>query len=97
MSSDSSKSFSFLRELKLDHNLICTLPSSLGGLHLLETLDAGSNRLESIGAWIGDLKSLTMLNLVGNTLEYLPKEASTFTRFVELWYTTKLFLLFGLV
>lgn len=70
-------SLSALRSLTLSKNGLGILPASLGSLPALTALDASYNAIcewEDDGAWLGDLTSLTNLNLMANRLLSFPAE-----------------------
>ncbi|WP_375457242.1 leucine-rich repeat domain-containing protein [uncultured Methylobacterium sp.] len=49
-----------------------TLPTEIGELTELRTLDVDFNRLSTLPDWIGNLTGLQSLNLSGNGLSTLP-------------------------
>ncbi|XP_058065417.1 leucine-rich repeat-containing protein 1-like [Anopheles bellator] len=63
-----------LRFLCLAGNVIDTLPTQLGRLQCLETLDLSDNSLQQLPHTIGQLGRLTKLLLNGNWLVQLPSE-----------------------
>ncbi|KAJ7162787.1 adenylate cyclase [Mycena crocata] len=61
-----------LKSLKLDHNLLRTLPESLGDLRWLETLSCSDNFLSDLPQSIGKLQKLETLDVHSNSLRMLP-------------------------
>ena len=62
-----------LKVLKLDHNLLTSLPLELFKLPLTQ-LSIGDNSLFSIPSQISELKSLTVFVLSENQIKIIPKE-----------------------
>jgi hypothetical protein len=60
-----------LKELGLGHNRLRTIPN-LSTLNELTLLPIYSNRLESIGPWIGELKALEKFDISCNQIRELP-------------------------
>jgi len=76
-----------LQQLKLSKNRLRELPESLGSLGTsLTLLDASFNQLATrfLGPWVGNLQSLTNLNLMKNSLTAVPPEIGNLTKLVSL-------------
>jgi Leucine-rich repeat (LRR) protein len=58
--------------LTASHNLLESLPSTIGDLHTLESLDVSHNRLKLLPNTIGDLHKLDRINVGSNDLTELP-------------------------
>jgi Leucine-rich repeat (LRR) protein len=72
-----------LRTLDLGHNVLSSLPDSMGELQALEILYIHDNRLGELPGWIGSLRELTYLNVAENGLRTLP-ELAGLSRLIEL-------------
>ncbi|KAF8149409.1 hypothetical protein B0H34DRAFT_802408 [Crassisporium funariophilum] len=64
---------SSLRNLKLDHNSIRSIPDTLGDLKWLETLSCTDNKLDALPSTIGKLQKLEVLDAHNNSLTELPQ------------------------
>ncbi|KAJ3983402.1 adenylate cyclase [Lentinula detonsa] len=79
-----------LRTLKLSHNNIKVLPSSLGDLDCLEILECADNLLEKLPEGIGRLRRLEVLDIHENNLTELPGELWACMSLVKLNATSNL-------
>jgi Leucine-rich repeat (LRR) protein len=61
-----------LKCLKLDENLLLSLPASIGGASGLEELHLAHNQLQSIPGSVGLLRKLHTLFLDDNVVEEIP-------------------------
>ena len=68
-----------LEECNLGHNLLSSLPPTLGNLRSLRTLLVNSNRLRGLPFSIGSLTRLEVLNIENNEITRLPSSMSTMT------------------
>jgi len=76
-----------LRTLGLSYNRLTILPSGLGSLARLESLDAQCNRLRELPAGIGKLRALRELRLQENQLRALPDEVAILRQLSKLMVT----------
>lgn len=65
-----------LRSLTLSHNLLTTLPASLGTLVNLTTLDLSHNKIREWPSCLFKLDQLTVLNLGHNELERIGPDSN---------------------
>lgn len=72
-------------ELDLTQKGIVELPSEIGSLIKLRTLDLKLNYLKVLPPDLGELKNLTSLTLLGNQLETLPPEIGNLTNLERLY------------
>ncbi|KAJ3763796.1 adenylate cyclase [Lentinula raphanica] len=79
-----------LRTLKLSHNNIKVLPSTLGDLDQLQVLECADNLLERLPQGIGRLRSLEVLDIHENNLTELPGELWACKKLVKLNATSNL-------
>ncbi|KAJ4469519.1 adenylate cyclase [Lentinula aciculospora] len=79
-----------LHTLRLTHNNIKVLPSSLGDLDYLEVLECADNLLERLPQGIGRLKRLEVLDVHENNLTELPGELWTCVSLKKLNATSNL-------
>ncbi|XP_048101905.1 volume-regulated anion channel subunit LRRC8D [Alosa alosa] len=70
--------------LRLAHNRVLALPSSVGVLRRLELLDLAHNELQSLPPALFTLHRLRRLYLAGNLLEVLPAEVGSLALLREL-------------
>lgn len=70
--------------LRLAHNRVLALPSSVGVLRRLELLDLAHNELQSLPPALFTLHRLRRLYLAGNLLEVLPAEVGALALLSEL-------------
>ncbi|KAG9279266.1 volume-regulated anion channel subunit LRRC8D-like [Astyanax mexicanus] len=70
--------------LKMAHNRVLSLPSSVGVLRSLEVLDLAHNQLQNLPPALFTLHRLRRLLLAGNLLEELPVEVGALTLLTEL-------------
>jgi adenylate cyclase len=61
-----------LHSLKLDHNLIRSIPDSIGDLQLLVTLSCSNNQLYALPAALGKLQKLETLDVHNNSIAEIP-------------------------
>lgn len=73
-----------LSSLRLAHNRVLALPSSVGVLRRLELLDLAHNELQSLPPALFTLHRLRRLYLAGNLLEVLPAEVGALALLLEL-------------
>ena len=70
--------------LKLQHKSICIIPSELGNMTNLYSLDLSHNMLASVPKEIGNLVNLRILNLSCNNLTSVPKEIGNLSKLEDL-------------
>ena len=78
-----------LKYLHLDKNQIRSIPESIGGsgsqgLKKLERLILNDNQIDSVSAYLGNLTSLTELDLSRNSLETLPYSLCGFSNIIKI-------------
>lgn len=64
------------RVVQLEHNTLASLPSSIGTLTLMVTLDVSHNVLDALPAELGECTRLVTLKCDNNHIRELPKELS---------------------
>lgn len=76
-----------LRTLNLSHNLIDSIPASIGELKGLIELDLSYNNLDKLPEEVEFLTNLRVLKLTGNNLTHLPKGLGKLKKLKELILT----------
>ena len=62
------------KNITMNNKNLTIIPSTIGELNALETLNANSNTLESLPSSLGSIESLNVLTFAGNQLDTVPPE-----------------------